>query len=264
LLTDVLRILGHVQRWNPARPAGYVLENVAMQYNFRHPHIRYPVYEQLLTVLGTPVAFDAARAGSYAHRLRNYWTNLADTTVMQHILDRLECPHRYVIDELLGDRRYSLDVAKAEKTVSGYEVNTEGQKRVTFPTLMSYPSSRAFRPGKSGCIYDAQTGRFDEPSAEEREVIMGFEPSSTAAPELSEQDRRALLGQAIDLNALLALWYTAKHLSTGHVQTQEDHRHLGPTSRHLLNHTVTYTFQSYQQQLTHQLTSGRTQKRSRS
>ena len=42
---------------------------------------------------------------------------------------------------------------------------------------------------------------------------MGFEPSSTAAPELTEQDRRSLLGSAIDLNALLALWYVAKHLS---------------------------------------------------
>jgi hypothetical protein len=59
---------------------------------------------------------------------------------------------------------------------------------------------------------------FDEPNAEERELIMGFEPSSTAAPNITERQRRALLGQAIDTNALTALWASAllmhKHPTT--------------------------------------------------
>jgi hypothetical protein len=71
---------------------------------------------------------------------------------------------------------------------------------------MSFPKSRAFRVGRPGCIFDVELNEFDEPSANEREVIMGFEPSSTAAPDVTEQQRKSLLGQAIDLNALIVMF----------------------------------------------------------
>ena len=232
LLTDVLRVLQCVQQHAPMKPTAYILENVAMQRNFRHRQIKYPVWEGLQQTLGTPVTFDAARAGSYAHRLRNYWTNLADPQLLQATLDHLACPHEFVLDEILGHRRYTLDTKPGEKSVSGYTVNQPGKPRVTFPTLMSYPFSRAFKPGHKGSIYDAQSRLFDEPSAEEREVIMGFEPSSTAAPELTEQDRRSLLGQSIDLNALLALWHASQQLV---VESCEESK-LSPEPQKLVSH----------------------------
>jgi site-specific DNA-cytosine methylase len=74
LLHDVARLIKMVQMRHRDNPPGYILENVAMQRNFRHDHIKFPVYEQIVAQLGKPGTFDAAQAGSYAHRLRNYWT----------------------------------------------------------------------------------------------------------------------------------------------------------------------------------------------
>jgi hypothetical protein len=66
------------------------------------------------------------------------------------------------------------------------------------PTLVSFRQSRAFQPGKAGCIFDHATCSMGEPCAEERELAMGYEPSSTAAVNLSDGDRCRVLGQAID------------------------------------------------------------------
>ena len=55
---------------HPKRPPAYILENVAMQHNFNHEHIRYTIYEELCARLGDPVTFDAAQVGSHAHRMR--------------------------------------------------------------------------------------------------------------------------------------------------------------------------------------------------
>jgi hypothetical protein len=41
---------------------------------------------------------------------------------------------------------------------------------------------------------------FEEPTAEERELAMGFPRGFSAATGLSESTRRELLGQAMDLN----------------------------------------------------------------
>jgi hypothetical protein len=69
VLHDVARIIHMMQQRHRDLPPGYILENVAMQHNFRHEHIKFPVYDQIVAQLGTPVTFDAAQAGSYAHRL---------------------------------------------------------------------------------------------------------------------------------------------------------------------------------------------------
>ena len=90
--------------------------------------------------------------------------------------------------------------------------NAKGEVRRVWPTLMSYHQSRGFRLGRAGCVYDAVHDTFTEPSAEERELAMGFEPSCTAAPGLSDLDRCSILGQSIDLNALFMLFQAAQHL----------------------------------------------------
>jgi site-specific DNA-cytosine methylase len=213
LMADVTRILRLMQSRHRDVPIGYLLENVAMQHNFRHEHIRNPVYERVLESLGQAVTFDATRAGSHAHRLRNYWTNLAEPKYMQAVLSKIQVPHTKTLDQLLEPGRFTKEVTTEEKTVSGLCYNKVGQPRITFPTLMSFPSSRAFKTGQKGSIFDSNLNIHDEPSAEERERIMGFQPSSTAAPGVSESQRRSLLGQAMDLNALLLLLLTAEAIT---------------------------------------------------
>lgn len=68
---------------------------------------------------------------------------------------------------------------------------------------MCYPGSFAFRTRGPGMVWDSTSQTYEEPSADERERAMGFLTSTTAAPDLSEGQRRFLLGQAIDLNTLV-------------------------------------------------------------
>ena len=196
------------------KPPAYLLENVAMQYNFGHNHIRFPVYEDLCGRIGDPVTMDAAQAGSYAHRLRNYWTNLADGAMLHNVLDCLDVPQpTQCAKEILKPNRFPAPVTESEWSQSGRSYNVAGQPRTTFPTLMAFKGSRAFRPTKPGSIYDANMQAWTEPDADERELIMGYEVGSTAAEGVSNDTRRRLLSQTIDLDALLALLLATKGLT---------------------------------------------------
>jgi hypothetical protein len=56
-----------------------------MQHNCRHPQVRAD-YLTVCEGLGKKIILDAAQFGARAHRVRNYWTNLADTN-MQIVLE---------------------------------------------------------------------------------------------------------------------------------------------------------------------------------
>jgi len=76
----LLQILGELQSLQNrfSNPPMYLIENTAMQCT---SHVRPAVqsaFDEICLRLGQPVLLDAARMGSYAHRLRNYWTNLCD------------------------------------------------------------------------------------------------------------------------------------------------------------------------------------------
>jgi hypothetical protein len=90
--------------------------------------------------------------------------------------------------------------------------NQPGQIRAILPTLMSFRTSRAFKPTCAGSIYASQQCEFLEPTAVESELAMGYEAGTTAAPEVSDSERCMALGQAIDLNALFSIFQVARHL----------------------------------------------------
>jgi len=213
LLDDVTRILSWLQQHQQTFAPAYLLENVAMQHNFRHAHVRFEVFDQVVKQLGEPVTFDAAQVGSHAHRLRNYWTNMADPKRMNQLFSAIDCPHEHVLQDLLGPGRHPMPVTSQERSNSGRTYNEPGRPRVVFPTMMSFRLSRAFRKERPGSIYDSNTGLYDEPNPEERELAMGFEASSTACPEVSDLQRNSLLGQAMDVNALVSLWHAARCLA---------------------------------------------------
>ena len=206
LLEDVIRIISLLQRMFPEAPVGYVLENVAMQDNVRHPHVREQIAPQLFARLGQPVTIEAAALGSYAARKRNFWTNLAHPATLQAVFAELRCPHEGSLLDILGPGREPAPVA-----------GKEGGVRLRLPTLMAYHQSRAFRPGKPGSIWDSNLGDWTEPLAQERELAMGYEPSATAAPGLSDRVRCRLLGQAMDLNSLFSLLHVCQKLEKYHL-----------------------------------------------
>jgi hypothetical protein len=193
----MLEVLKMLQQMQTTLPPMYVFENV----DFRGTED----YGQVVQLLGDPCITDAARFGSYAHRLRLFWTNMVPTHQLQQVLDVVERPaHRYVRDIMEPDR-CCMSVTTPHPIHLGYYGCNLGAQREAWPTLMAVPLSRAFREGQPGSVYQMSRGTYDEPWAIERERAMGFQPGDTAAPSTTERQRCHLLGNAMDLNALCSL-----------------------------------------------------------
>jgi hypothetical protein len=60
---------------------GYVIENTPSQLDQRKKVEEY--YMLVKHYLGKSLLLDAVQCGSYAHRLCNWWTNLAPLSILQ-------------------------------------------------------------------------------------------------------------------------------------------------------------------------------------
>ena len=78
--------------------------------------------------------------------------------------------------------------------------------------LVNYPGSYVFRDQGPGLVWDTTTQRLEEPQADER--AMGFFIGTTIAPEMTEVQRRQVLGQAIDLTSIV--WFIGVCLAVQH------------------------------------------------
>jgi hypothetical protein len=204
LFYDVHRLLLALQSFSTA-PVAYLLENAAMRHNFNHAREGELAYAELTNHLGQPVCLDAAQFNSRAHRLRNYWTNLASPGAL---LQATACWHRapgLLVNDVL-DPNCTAQVARRDDTAPFYPANRKGKPLSALPTIVAYPASHAYREGRVGMVWDAALTCFAEPNADERERALGYLTGSTAAPGLTPRQRHVLLGNCIDQNLLQALF----------------------------------------------------------
>jgi transposase InsO family protein len=205
LLHDVVRIVKSLQRYC-ALPPAYLIENVNFQHH-RKEHIASDDFAVVCSLIGQPIMFDAAQCGSLAHRVRNYWTNLCCVKRIAAAFEHVQRPPGRTVALALQPGRSAQPVVSRDRAPQ-YNCNQPGEPRAAWPTLMSRPQSYAFRQGQPGSVWDHSNPAaafWDEPSAQEREIALGYEPGSTAAVGVSEQQRRSALGQCIDANALQVL-----------------------------------------------------------
>jgi hypothetical protein len=99
----LVSILAWLQSLMPDTPPIYLLENAAMQHTSKHD--LSGDFQYICEVLGPSVCFDAAALGSAAHRLRNYWTNMAPAHKLQAILDSVEPVRRTYLADVLDSGR---------------------------------------------------------------------------------------------------------------------------------------------------------------
>ncbi|KAK3283260.1 hypothetical protein CYMTET_9032 [Cymbomonas tetramitiformis] len=83
------------------RPPAYILENVSPLAHKPGTKMREEVFPYIASIIGTPVSFDAVVAGSYAHRLRAYWSNLFQNHQFNMIMDKVERPKERVVSSIL-------------------------------------------------------------------------------------------------------------------------------------------------------------------
>ena len=71
------------------------------------------------------------------------------------------------------------------------------------PTFVIYPRSFAFRSRGPSMVWDSKSQTHDEPTADERDLAIGFSTCTTAAHGLQEGQKHFLLGQAMDLSSIV-------------------------------------------------------------
>ncbi|CAI7844974.1 unnamed protein product [Closterium sp. NIES-54] len=185
--------------------AGYLAEDK------REPVKR--AFEEIVGVLGRGVPADAAQLGSRAHRPRRYWQNVMSTAALRHSLALMQRLEPRLVSDILEPNRLPAPVTCTDHP-SQYQCNEPGKPRQALPTLVSYADARGFRmegelPGP-GMIYDVRKGVWEQPTANEREAAMGHLWGATAHPEVTEQQRRATLGRAMDANVMTWLLDTMR------------------------------------------------------
>jgi len=79
LFPDMIRLITWAQSISPT--LGYVVENTPSQLDQREKIQEH--YTLVKHYLEESFLLDAAQCGSYAHRLRNWWTNMAPLSVLE-------------------------------------------------------------------------------------------------------------------------------------------------------------------------------------
>jgi site-specific DNA-cytosine methylase len=208
-LKDLVRVLVSLQHLQPGLPPGYILENVPLQHNFSSAALRTEVHRDICDLIGEPATLDAARFGSYAHRLRNFWTNLASAAQLNAVVATIQPPAGRLVADILDEGRTMRPVQRTD-AAPFYPANVAGQPRVALPTLTAYPRSRQFAHAHSpGAVHDSRTGEWGEPNPDERERALGYTTGATAAPGVTSAQRHEVTGAAMDIRALQSLYAIA-------------------------------------------------------
>jgi hypothetical protein len=194
---DMVRVIRYLQT-SQCRPPGYIVENVPVVSSSRSRMLES--MHKIHGILGVPMLIDAAAVGSRAHRPRFWWTNLAPAELLQSAIGRTRRPDVYVSD-ILDPHRTPQCVYHDDQAPLAV-VNHKEEPRRAFLTLVSFARSYAFKDNGPGLVWDSITQEMMEPDADERERAMGFPTGTTNVHGISEQQRRFLLGQAMDLNCL--------------------------------------------------------------
>ncbi|GAX81110.1 hypothetical protein CEUSTIGMA_g8544.t1 [Chlamydomonas eustigma] len=188
-LLDIISELQSI-RQSLSLPLLYLIENTTPQH-----------------AVGPPVVLDAARVGSYAHRLRNYWTNLASPSALQFVLDSFERDPSISLLDVLEPDRYP-QLCRAVRSYPYAACSIRNEPLNVLPTLVAKVGSYAYRmhpdgpgPGMLVMYIDGQE-QFVDLTLEERERILGYPTGSTNAPGISFSGRHSILGGTFDAFAV--------------------------------------------------------------
>ena len=217
LLHELVRVIGALQQLQPTLPPAFLIENVAFQCHL-NPQISQQDFDTVCSMIGQPVMLDAAQFGSLAHRVRNWWTNLCTPAELAGAAAHVKHPPGCTVSLALSAGRTAQEVRTADRPPR-YCCNVPGAPMQAWPTLMAHQQSYAFQPGEPGSVRTAD-GKWDQPTADEREVALGYPQGSTAAPGVSEEQRRQALGESMDSNctqcimAIATAWAKAQQPSS--------------------------------------------------
>lgn len=212
----LLNIIGEMQHLLPSRPPLYFVENTAMMAIKNPTTAVQEAYEAICNSIGEPILLDAARVGSYAHRLRNYWTNLANTRDIQSNLDLIQRDPSLQLSDILDPiPGRGPQLCDRVNQPPWYRANVKGAPLKVLPTLVATHRSYAFRHGGAGLLLHSIEGNtaYSELTIEERERALGYETGATECPGASFLIRHQVTGRSFDANATSSLWAIGTHIA---------------------------------------------------
>ena len=196
----LVNLCATLQLLQPTLPPAFLFENTAMQTH-KDPNISVRDFEVICSIIGQPVLLDAARFGAGAHRLRNFWTNLALPHHLSCCAEEIHRNPELFADMWLDRGRQSIK-AVHDDFQPFYPCNKKDERRRAFPTLVAFPISRAFRDLNAGTVYDTITKTITQPNVTERETLMGYARGTTWTTTISDAERHMIVGRAMDATTL--------------------------------------------------------------
>ena len=200
---DMVRIINFLQA-NQIHPPLYLFENTYPGTPGQYPLID-DTAKMVESFLGAPIVLDAAGMGSAAHRVRLFWTNWEQSNILQKAIPQDKYPEPSLESILHHDHVSTVPVHTPVHPFVKH--NKQGRTRKCMPTIVSYPKSHAYRtkengkPGE-GQLWNKTMKRWDEPSLNEKEQMMGYNIDATKAGHVTIGQRAMRLGQAMDGNTM--------------------------------------------------------------
>ena len=120
----------------PAGRMAYIVENTPLQYNWKHPGVRSEDFGTICTAIGEPACLDAAQFGFYAHRLRDFWTNLGDAKGVQQRAGRCRPVQDRPVQDILSPGVWA-STSRVDDAWPQFVCNQRGKPMRVWPTLMA-------------------------------------------------------------------------------------------------------------------------------
>ena len=197
-LLATTRILTFLNATQP-KGVGYIIENVPG--TDRHPAVR--------ATLGTGTTLDAPACGSHARREAIFWQNFMCPRALRHNFRLLPQGPSTTLNEMLSAagfdnwRSQHLTLGKNMPPIDKY--NQAGRDQKVLPKFVCFKGSHQFclnSAGRPALGMLRLNGVPTIPTADIKELCMGFHVGDTKAIELTEDERSHLLGKCIDRHLL--------------------------------------------------------------
>jgi len=202
LIYDVAGFIRRCQEMAGEDTVFYLLENVAVGGCAKR-QIQNALQE-IQNLVGVQWETDAVRFGSFAHRYRSYWFNFIPVEWMGALETATPRIQRRVQDVL--QPIHTVPIC-GKTDLFPYGVNVAGRPRQALPTFYATLDTYSLRTAANGgngegLVLNGLTGLLEPTWASERELAMGFHIHDTASPGLTDSDRCAIIGNAMDRYAL--------------------------------------------------------------
>ena len=155
---------------------------------------------------GPGVEMDSAAVGGYSHRLRFWFTNLADSDSLQGAVELFPSPDREV-NHILSEG----ETAAVPATVPGcdrpsfVQRNVAGKPLRALPTIMRREASHNWKGEGLGVVTHVESGTSYEPGPLVKERALGYPDGATAARGVVQRARSAALGNSWCLFSVVGL-----------------------------------------------------------